>query len=61
MTVRIEGIFDTEIYATDDGYVAIEQAQDVIVLLSADVLPPVISVLQRYYDDRSKWQEAVLE
>jgi hypothetical protein len=50
-------VFATEIYVTDDGLLAIEQA-NVVVLLSADQLVPVMSKLRAYYDARATWQEA---
>jgi hypothetical protein len=53
----IGGVFGTEIYATDDGFVAIEQTEDTVVLLVPDELLSVIRELQAYYDSRARWQE----
>ena len=50
MRITIGGVFETEIYSIDDGFVAIEQAQDAVVVLAADEL-------QAYYDARVRWQE----
>ena len=57
MTCKISGRFETQIYPTDDGLVALEQAKDVVVLLSVDQLPAVIRELQACYDNRAEWQE----
>jgi len=58
MSTLIEGTFETQLYATDDGLLAIEQAKDVVVLLSADQLPRLIEQLRAYYDSRASWDEA---
>ena len=58
MSAAVEGVFATEIYVTDDGFLAIEQENDIVVLLSADQLVPVIKELRAYYDTRATWQEA---
>jgi hypothetical protein len=58
MSIAVEGVFPIEIYATDDGFLAIEQENDVVVLLSADQLGPVIEELRAYYNARVTWQEA---
>jgi hypothetical protein len=50
-------VLETEIYAIDDGFVAIEQAQDTVVLLAPDELLLIIRELQAYYDTRVEWQE----
>jgi len=52
MTTAVEGVFETEIHATDNGLLAIEQANDIVVLLSPDQLLPVIEELRAYYDAR---------
>jgi hypothetical protein len=57
MNTKITGMNETEIYTTDDGFVAIEQPNDNVVLLSVDQLLAVISELQACYDDRATWQE----
>jgi hypothetical protein len=58
MSNVLEGMLDTEIYPTDDGLLAIEQADDIVVLLSVDQLLTVINELRVYYDARAQWQEA---
>jgi hypothetical protein len=55
------GLVETEIYTTDDGFVAIEQPNNTVVLLSVDQLLAVIRELQACYDDRSEWQEPARE
>jgi hypothetical protein len=57
MWTKIGGVLETEIYSIDDGLVAIEQAQDTVVLLAADELLMIIRELQAYYDARTLWQE----
>lgn len=57
MRTRIGGVLETEIYAIDDGFVAIEQVQDTVVLLAPDELLLIIRELQAYYDSRVGWQE----
>jgi hypothetical protein len=57
MRSKIGGVLDTEIYSIDDGFVAIEQAQQVIVLLAPDELLMIIRELQAYYETRRAWQE----
>lgn len=57
MTTVLEGMFATEIYPTDDGLLAIEQARGIVVLLSPDQLLPVIDKLRAYYDTRRQWDE----
>jgi hypothetical protein len=54
-------MIETEIYTTDDGFVAIEQPNDTVVLLSADQLLAVIRELQSCYDNRAEWQEPARE
>ena len=46
-----------EIYPTDDGLLAIERANDVVLLLSSDQLLAVIEELRAYYDTRTQWHE----
>ena len=60
MTTVIEGPYETRIYPTDDGLLAIQQRSDIVVLLSADELPGVIRELRAYYDTRARWQETPL-
>jgi hypothetical protein len=50
-------VLATEIYSIDDGFVAIEQASDAVVVLAPDELLVVIRELQAYYDTRTRWQE----
>ncbi len=57
MRTNIGGVFATEIYPVDDGFVAIEQACDTVVLLAPDELLMVIRELQARYDNRAQWQE----
>jgi hypothetical protein len=57
MRTKIGGVLDTEIYSIDDGFVAIEQTQDAVVLLAPDELLMIIRELQAYYDTRMRWQE----
>jgi hypothetical protein len=61
MGTKITGMVETEIYTTDDGFVAIEQPNDTVVLLSADQLLAVIRELQACYDNRGEWQEPARE
>jgi hypothetical protein len=58
MSTVFEGMFETQIYPTDDGLLAIEQPNDVVVLLSPDQLFAVVQELHTYYDTRHEWQEA---
>jgi len=58
MSTVSEGMFETQIYPTDDGLLAIEQPSDVVVLLSPDQLFVVVQELRTYYDTRAQWQEA---
>jgi hypothetical protein len=57
MWTKIGGVLATEIYSIDDGFVAIEQAQDAVVVLAPDELLTIIRELQAYYDTRIQWQE----
>jgi len=57
MRTTIGGVFATEIYEIDDGYLAIEQAFGTVVLLPPDELLAVIEQLQAHYDNRAQWQE----
>ncbi len=57
MRANIGGVLATEIYSIDDGFVAIEQAQDTVVLLAPDELLTIIRELQAFYDSRTRWQE----
>jgi hypothetical protein len=58
MSTVPEGMFETEIYPTDDGLLAIEQANHIVILLSVDQVLAVISELRAYYDTRAQWQQA---
>ena len=51
-----EGMFETEIYPTDHGLLAVRQ-ENVVLLLSADQVLTVIRELRAYYDTRAQWQE----
>jgi hypothetical protein len=53
----VGGVLATEIYAIEDGFVAIEQGEDTVVLLSPDELLVVIRQLQAFYDNRARWRE----
>ena len=57
MRTKIGGVLETEIYAIDDGFVAIEQSERALVLLAPDELLAIIQELQAYYDTRVLWQE----
>lgn len=57
MTTTLEGMFAIEIYPTDDGLLAIEQANDTVILVSADQLHALIQELHKHYDTRSRWRE----
>jgi hypothetical protein len=57
MRTTIGGVFATEVYPIDDGYVAIEQACGTVVLLAPDELLLIIKELQAHYDNRARWQE----
>ena len=59
MRERIGGVFETEIYEIDDGFLAIEQAFNTVVLLAPDELLVVIEKLQAHYANRAKWQEPI--
>jgi len=59
MRTTIDGAFATEIYPTEDGYLAIEQASAPPVLLAADEVLAVIEALQAHYERRAQWQEAI--
>ena len=61
MSTALEGLFDIEIYPTDHGLLAIEQANDAVIFLSADQLLAVIQELRAYYDTRARWREATPE
>jgi hypothetical protein len=57
MWTKIGGVLETEIYSIDDGFVAIEQTQNAVVLLAPDELLMIIKELQSYYDSRIRWQD----
>ena len=59
MRTTIGGVFATEIYAIDDGFLAIEQAFGTVVLLAPDELLVVIKELQAHYENRAQWQEPI--
>jgi hypothetical protein len=57
MRTKIGGVLQTEVYAMSDGCIAIEQVQNTVVRLAADELPTIITELQAYYDNRTRWQD----
>lgn len=59
MRTTIGGVFATEIYTIDDGFLAIEQASGNVVLLAPDEVLGVIEELQAHYDRRAEWQEPI--
>jgi hypothetical protein len=59
MRTTIGGVFSTEIYAIDDGLLAIEQAFGTVVLLAPDELLTIIKELQVHYERRAQWQEPI--
>ena len=61
MSTALEGLFEIEIYPTDHGLLAIEQASETVILLTADQLLAVIQQLHAYYDTRARWREPALE
>lgn len=61
MPIKIKGSYDTEIYVTEGGYVALKQIDQVdreeqIVVLAAHQLPAVINELQLLWEDRASWE-----
>lgn len=60
MSVAIDGPYETRVYPTEDGLLAIQQREDIVVLLAADELPALIHELREYYDTRARWQETPL-
>ena len=60
MNTSLEESVGLEIYPTDDGLLAIERANDVVLLLSSDQLLAVIEKLRSYYDTRTQWREPTL-
>jgi hypothetical protein len=54
--------YETEVYATEDGYVAIAQpdpdepGEDLFIYLTADQLPKVIQELQDLLSNRASWE-----
>jgi hypothetical protein len=54
-------MFEIEIYTTDHGLLAIEQANNAVIFLSADQLLAVIQALLTYYETRSRWRVATQE
>jgi hypothetical protein len=66
MTLKIRATYETEVYTTQAGYVAIKQEdpvdrEDSVVLLSADQLAVVISELQGLLDAREEWEGELTE
>jgi hypothetical protein len=57
MNAAIEGVIHTRVYTRPDGRVAIEQANDAIVLTAQQVLA-VIKELHVCYDYCATWKDA---
>lgn len=62
----VKGLIPLSIYATDSGYVALEQPGGLgrakcLCLLSVDQLPDVIRELESLYADRQTWAEFARE
>lgn len=62
MGFKIHQAYETEIYVTEAGYVAIKQTDpmggdDTTVLLSRHQLPMVIDELTRLKNDASEWAD----
>lgn len=61
MSFKLKGSYETAIYPTEDGYVAIKQpdpmgGDDSVVLLAAHQLEAVIAHLQELLEDRASWE-----
>jgi hypothetical protein len=61
MGLKIRATYETEIYTTEGGYVAVKQddplgGEDSVVLLSADQLAVVIGELQALLETREDWE-----
>lgn len=60
VALRLKPTYETEIYTTQGGYVAIKQddrlGEESTVILTAAQLPDVIRELQALHDDRESWQ-----
>lgn len=66
MGLKIRATYETEVYTTEGGYVAIKQADpmgddDAVVLLSADQLAVVIGELQALLNAREDWEGQLAE
>lgn len=66
MSVKLQASFETEIYVSEGGYVALKQAdtmggEDAVILLTASQLPIVIGELQALYDDQESWKSGGVE
>jgi hypothetical protein len=60
MGLKIRGSYDTEIYITEDGYVAIKQveplgAEDTVLLLAPEQLSAVGNELLRLDSTKHEW------
>jgi hypothetical protein len=62
VALKLKPSFETDVYVTEGGYVAIQQPDPdddtklVSVLLSADQLRDIILELQTLEDDRKSWE-----
>lgn len=61
MALKLPQAYETEVYVTDGGYVAIKQpddgrGDDTVVLLTASQLGPVIEELRARLNDREEWE-----
>jgi hypothetical protein len=66
MALKIRATYETEVYTTEGGYVAIKQldpmgGDDSTVLLSAEQLGVLISELQTLLATREDWEGALAE
>lgn len=66
MALKINATYETEVYTTQGGYVAIKQSDpmgddDSTVLLSAEQLGVVIGELQALLDTREDWEGALAQ
>ena len=61
MVLKLKPHFETEVYVTEGGYVAIKQPDDrdpqesQTVLLAAEQLPDIVEELKSLYEDRRSW------
>jgi hypothetical protein len=61
--VKLKAHYETDIYPTEDGYVAIKQpdpddpSNELFIYLTADQLPQVIQELQDLLNEKENWQD----